>query len=204
MYIPDLYKNEDQASIDHFIHENGFAILINQLEGKIVATHIPLQLETNEQGKQMLYGHISKENPQWQSFESNDKILAIFSGAHSYISPSWYDHENVPTWNYTAVHLYGTIRIIEGEALLTSLKKLTNKYEAKSENPMTVEGLSAKAMLQIRGIVGFEIEINEIQAVHKMSQNRDDKNYHNIITELEKTGEGNAIAVAKEMSKCRK
>lgn len=204
MYIPALYKNENQEEIIDFLQKNSFGILVNQTNGKLWATHIPLELDTNKNGKQVLYGHISKENPQWESFADNDKILAIFTGPHSYISPSWYDHENVPTWNYIAVHIYGTIKIIEGEAVIESLKKLVDKYEQNSENPVRVEDLSKKTMMQTRGIVAFEIEIEEIQAKHKLSQNRDEKNYDNIITELKKTENPQATAVANEMLKCRK
>ena len=204
MFIPDIYKNENQEEIKDFLQKNSFGILVNQTNGKLWATHIPLELDTNKNGKQVLQGHISKENPQWESFADNDNVLAIFSGAHSYISPSWYDHENVPTWNYIAVHVYGNIKIIEGEAVIESLKKLVDKYEQNSEKPVRVEDFSKKTMMQTRGIVAFEIEIEEIQAQHKLSQNRDKKNYDNIITELKKTKNPQATAVANEMLKCRK
>jgi transcriptional regulator len=202
MYTPEIYKNESQEEIKKFLQENSFGILINQTNGKLCATHIPLELETNEEGNEILYGHISKENPQWNGFLNNDQVLAVFSGPHSYISSSWYDHENVPTWNYIAVHVYGKIKIIEGEAVIESLKKLVDKYEQHSENPVRIEDLSKKTMLQARGIVAFEIEITEIQATKKMSQNRDDKNLKNIISELEKTEDFQSIAVANEMRKC--
>ena len=202
MYIPDIYKNENQEAITAFLKENSFGILINQTNGKLWATHIPLELSVNKEGKTILEGHISKENPQWKGFVENDQILAIFSGPHSYISPSWYDHENVPTWNYIAVHVYGKIKIIEGAAVLESLKKLVDKYEQNSKNPVRIEDLSEQTMMQSRGIIAFEIEIEEIQAQQKMSQNRDNKNYQNIISELEKTNENHSIAVANEMKKC--
>ena len=202
MYTPEIYKNENQEEIKKFLQENSFGILINQTNGKLCATHIPLELETNEEGNEILYGHISKENPQWNGFLNNDQVLAVFSGPHSYISSSWYDHENVPTWNYIAVHVYGKIKIIEGEAVIESLKKLVDKYEQYSENPVRIEDLSKKTMLQARGIVAFEIEITEIQATKKMSQNRDEKNLKNIISELEKTEDFQAINVANEMKKC--
>lgn len=202
MYIPDLYKNENQEEINAFLQANSFGILINQTEGKLTATHIPLELDTDKEGKTILQGHLSKENPQWKSFSENDQILAIFSGPHSYISSSWYDHENVPTWNYIAVHVYGTIKIIEGEAVIASLKKLVDKYEKSSENPVRVEDLSKKTMMQTRGIIAFEIEITEIHATKKLSQNRDDKNYENIISELEKTEDNQSVALANEMKKC--
>ena len=206
MYIPNLYKNENQTEIEQFISENGFAILVNQTNGKLWATHIPLILGTNsnpETSGQILIGHISKLNPQAESFKQNDEVLAIFNGSHSYISSSWYDHENVPTWNYLAVHVYGKIRLHSFEESIEGLKKLVNKYEAKSEKPIRIEDLSEKTMREARGIVSFEIEITNIEAQKKLSQNRDDKNYKNIISELEKTNDSQAIAIANEMKKNR-
>jgi transcriptional regulator len=158
----------------------------------------------NAEGKEILEGHISKLNPQAEGFAENDQVLAVFTGPHSYISSSWYDHENVPTWNYIAVHVYGRIKIVDYETGVEQLKKLVDKYEAHSENRVRVEDLSAKTMREARGIFSFEIEIDEIQATKKLSQNRDDHNYKNIISELEKTENPQSIAVAKEMSKCRK
>ena len=134
--------------------------------------------------------------------ESDANVLAIFSGPHSYISSSWYEKENVPTWNYIAVHVYGKIKIIEGDAVVASLKKLTDKYEQNSENPVRIEELSSKTMRQTSGIVAFEIEIESIEAVKKMSQNRNEKDYQNIISELGKTKETAAIEVANVMKKC--
>lgn len=203
MYIPDLYKNENQEDIQNFIHQNGFAILVNQTDGKLWATHTPLIIETNAEGKQILVGHISKANPQAESFKSNDEVLALFSGAHSYISSSWYDHENVPTWNYLAVHVYGKVTVYNHEQAVDFLKKLVDKYEAKSEKPVRVENLSEKTMREARGIIAFEIEITSIEAQKKLSQNRDDKNYQNIITELEKTNDNQALDIANEMKKNR-
>jgi transcriptional regulator len=202
MYIPEIYLNENQAEIEQFIHENGFGILVNQTKGKLWATHIPLLLE-NKNDQQILVGHISKLNPQADSFKTNDDVLAIFSGAHSYISSSWYDHENVPTWNYLAVHVYGKVKLHSYEQSVEALKSLVDKYELKSKNPVKVENLSEKTMREAHGIVSFEIEITRIESVKKLSQNRDNKNYKNIISELEKTNENQSIEVAKAMKKNR-
>ena len=204
MYTPDLYKNEDPESIRAFLKENSFGILINQTNGKLCATHIPIELEINADGKEVLQGHLSKLNPQAEGFVENDQVLAVFTGPHSYISSSWYDHENVPTWNYIAVHVYGRIKIVDEDAAIEALKKLVDKYEANSEKPVRVEDLSAKTMREARGIIAFEIDIDEIQATKKLSQNRDAKNYTNIITELEKTKNPQSLAIAKEMAKHKK
>jgi transcriptional regulator len=203
MYIPKLYKNENQEDIQNFIHKNGFGILVNQTVGKLWATHIPLLLE-EKNGKQYLVGHVSKENPQAESFKTNDEVLVIFSGVHTYISSSWYDHENVPTWNYLAVHVYGKVKLHTLEESIEALKKLVNKYEAKSEKPVRIEDLSKKTMQQARGIVSFEIEVTAVEAMKKLSQNRDDKNYQTIITKLEDSNDYQSIEVAMEMKKNRK
>jgi len=200
MYIPDLYKNENQQEIEHFLHENGFAILINQTNGKHWGTHTPLFLEAE---KQILSGHISRENPQAQSFQNGEEILAIFTGPHTYISSSWYDHENVPTWNYIAVHVYGKIRLLDYDETVASLKKLVDKYEKPQQNPIRVEDLSEKTMRQTRGILAFEIKNKDIKDKKKLSQNRDDKNYGNIINQLEKSNDISDQQIAIEMRKNR-
>jgi transcriptional regulator len=102
-----------------------------------------------------------------------------------------------------AVHVYGKLTIYNHEQAVDSLKRLVDKYEAKSKNPIRIEDLSSKTMREARGIIAFEIEITAIEAQKKLSQNRDDKNYKNIISELEKTNDTQAIAIANEMKKNR-
>jgi transcriptional regulator len=200
MYIPGPYKITDSDSIREFLSENGFGILINSVNGKLWATHIPLLLSKDKDQKDILTGHISKANFQWKEFEISKEVLVVFPGNHSYISSSWYDHENVPTWNYLAVHIYGTIRIIEGDELREELTKLVNKYESGLPNPVSIERMSERfVQREMSGIVGFKISISEIQAVQKLSQNRDDKNYNRIIEGLEKKGDPDSLEMAKIM-----
>lgn len=201
MYIPDIYKNENQTEIHAFIEQNGFGILVNLTNSRLWATHIPLQLEIKPDGKTILHGHISNENPQAEGFVQNDEVLAIFSGPHSYVSSSWYNHENVPTWNYIAVHVYGKVRILDEQEVIESLTKLVEKYEANSEKQLRVEEFSKKTMMQTRGIVGFEIEISDIHAKKKLSQNRDKINYEIVISKLENSNDYGAQQVATEMKK---
>ncbi len=200
MYIPSNFRPTNIDEVKIFIQQNSFGILVSQVEGKPWATHIPLELETNADGHAVLVGHISKGNKQWKDFNPNQEVLAIFNGPHAYISSSWYDHENVPTWNYIAVHVYGKIRIISGDELLASLKRLVDKYEAHSAKPVTVEGMSPKFLEgELRGVIGFEIAITDIQAAYKLSQNRDVKNKTQIISELENRGDAGSLEIAKHM-----
>ena len=199
MFVPKYAQNNDVAEIKEFIKQNSFGILISQSSQKLMATHIPLQFSQDES---RLFGHISKGNPQWRKFEPETQVLAIFPGPHAYISSSWYDHENVPTWNYIAAHVYGSIKIIEGDELYEALKHLMAKYEAASVRPVSMETMSAEYVRQsMQGVVGFEITIGAIEAAYKLSQNRDQKNHHNIIHELEKRNDHGSLQVANEMMK---
>jgi transcriptional regulator len=204
MFIPKIYKNEDADAIKDFIKQNSFGILVSQTNQQLWATHIPIILTTNEIGEEVLQGHVSIANPQSKNFVEGSDVLAIFSGPHAYISSSWYDHENVPTWNYIAVHFYGKIKRLEGESLLKHLSDLTATYESKSEKPVSLAAMNPDFIKrEMRGLVGFEITITEIQAAHKLSQNRNDRDHANIINELEKSENTTTLATAEAMRKNR-
>jgi len=201
MYTAKSFRNDNSEDVKNFIHANGFGILTSQVENKPWATHIPMFL--SEDGS-TLTGHIARGNKHWKSFESNPDALAIFSGPHTYISSSWYDHENVPTWNYIAVHISGNLKIMEAEDLLESLKNLTDKYEKASACPVSVEKMTPDLLKRdIAGIVGFQLQIEKIESSYKLSQNRDDENHNRIIVELEKRGDKDALKIARAMKEFR-
>jgi transcriptional regulator len=197
MYTPPYARHQQPEELHQLIRANGFATLITHANSQLQATHTPLLL--NSDGSR-LTGHIAKANTQWKAFQQNPEVLAIFQGPHTYISSSWYDHENVPTWNYLAVHAYGTVRMLTEEETLLSLKHLVDKYEAQSAHPVTVEGMSPDHVKkELKGLVAFEITITRLEASYKLSQNRDAKNYANIISELRKRGDAQSLAVADAM-----
>jgi transcriptional regulator len=199
MYIPTQYRNENLSEVKEFLEQNSFGILVSQVDGKPWATHIPLELDTDMDGNDILVSHIAKANPQWTQFSEQTEVLCIFNGPHSYISSSWYKEEEVPTWNYIAVHVYGTLKIIDEAAVLDSMHKLVNKYEKNSACPVAIENLSPKTMRQIKGVVGFQIRITDIQAAKKLSQGRE-HDHPRIIEELNKR-DAQAASVASAMTK---
>lgn len=201
MYIPEHYKNNDQKEILEFLKANAFGILVTG-GSKLLATHIPLEL-IERNGSFFLEGHVARGNEQWKTFKNEKEVLAIFNGPHSYVSSSWYDFEEVPTWNYVAVHVYGKLKEVTGEAFEALLHRLINKYEATMKHPIKPENLSKKTMAQMRGIIGFEIEITDIQATYKLSQSHNDKNYHSVVEELEKTPLSASNEIAELMKKKR-
>ena len=199
MYVPPKFQNKDTSSILEFIRQHSFGILVSQGADRIMATHIPLELSKDEA---KLTGHVSRANPQWKNFKSGDEVLAIFSGPHAYISSSWYNHENVPTWNYLAVHVYGTIKIIEGEKLYDSLRQLIATHEAASTHPVSIDTMSPDYVRKsIQGIVGFEIDITKIEAAQKLSQNRDRENHERIMAALDKRHDNGAKEISAAMKK---
>ncbi len=198
MYIPLQYKNENLTEVRDFLRNNAFGILVNQVNGKLWASHIPLELDTDPEGHDVLIGHVAKANPQWSSFDASEEVLCIFNGPHSYVSSSWYREEEVPTWNYIAVHVYGSLEILSASEVLTSLEKLVDKYERNSEKPIALSTLSDRTLRQVRGIVGFRIRIRDIHAASKLSQGRPEDHLR-IIEELEKTGQSGALDTARSM-----
>ena len=200
MYIPPQYKNEDLSEVKDFIRSNSFAILINQLNGRPWATHTPLELDKDEAGNDILIGHIARANPQWKAFEANPEVLCIFNGPHSYVSSSWYKEEEVPTWNYIAVHIYGSLTVMAESEVLTWLHGLVDHYEKDEEKPLSLKDMSPATLRQVKGVVGFRIKINEIQAAYKLSQGREE-DHARIIHELKNKKDQGSKQVSNIMKK---
>lgn len=198
MYIPHYYKNENLTEIKDFLVHNSFGILVNQVDGKPWASHIPLELDKDNNGKDILVGHIAKANPQGKTLDANAEVLCIFNGPHAYVSSSWYKEEEVPTWNYIAVHVYGKLKILNEEETMISLHKLVDKYEKGSKNPISLHDMSPKTLRQVKGIVGFQIEITDIQAAYKLSQTRVE-DHPKITSELSERQDPASQAIAQKM-----
>ena len=203
MYIPGHFQEKDINETIGLMREFGFATLVSSVNGLPWATHIPLELEIGEDGKWLLFGHMSKANPQWKALQNKADVLAIFMGPHSYISPSWYDHKNVPTWNYRAVHAYGNATLIEGKPLVDRLKQLMHRYESThAKNPTSYDEVPDEILDgDLRGLVGFEMIISKIESVSKLSQNRNEASYDSIIENLKEMNVYDSMRIAEEMKK---
>lgn len=204
MYVPKLFQQKDWQEIKSVIEHHSFATLVTCTGDAPVATHLPLRLVESAPDKWTLQGHMSRANPHWRGFEEGKKSLAIFSGPHTYVSPRWYDHVNVPTWNYIAVHIYGKVRLLaDGAELHSMMKGLVDQYEGHIAEPAryAIEKLPADFLQsQLNGIVGFEMPVDEIQASFKLSQNRNDASHANVVSELSKSDDQSAREVARIMS----
>ncbi|MDI2586211.1 FMN-binding negative transcriptional regulator [Psychrobacillus sp. NEAU-3TGS] len=199
MYIPKYFKVTNVDEIREFIQHNSFGTLVTTKNGRPIATHLPLQL-LQEEGAFYITGHMAYGNLQWHTLETTEEVLVMFQRPHAYISSSWYEQENVPTWNYQAVHIYGKASILAGNELEQDLKSLLQKYENHRENPILWDKLSPELLeKELKGIVGFKIKVQEVQAAYKLSQNRNKKDYQHIFEELCKEKDLNAMALAKTM-----
>jgi len=204
MYVPKLNEAPSIEAVEQFIKENGFATLIGQLDNGPIATHLPLMILDKPTGDKCLIGHISIANPQRDCFDGVQDMMAIFREQHTYISSSWYDHINVPTWNYIAVHVYGKVKPINHEELYSSLDHLTQKYEGDNPSAFNIKQMPDDMLhKEMKGIIGFEMDVSNVIGKYKLSQNRDDKNYFEIINKLEERGDEFSIQIAAEMKKLR-
>ena len=123
MYVPAAFAETDTAKLHEFMRRNSFAVLTSNGEGGLVASHLPLLLDADAGPNGHLLGHMARANPQWRDVRG--EVMAVFSGPHAYVSPSWYEEEGtVPTWNYVAVHAYGTFHLVEDrDGLLDILRR---------------------------------------------------------------------------------
>jgi transcriptional regulator len=202
MYISKLYLEEDHEKILGFLKQNEFATLVAYDGEKPTASH--LLMEVVEDGERLfINGHMSKANSLWKIFEKNLEVLVIFQGPHTYISPTWYNHVNVPTWNYQVVHIYGKPRVVTERA---DTKAILSRLVARNEASSTyrLETLPQDFVeKEIKGIVAFQIEATRIEANYKLSQNRDDEDYHNIVSRLEEREDEMSHGVAEAMKEKR-
>jgi transcriptional regulator len=200
MYIPAHFKEKDYKKIISFIKEFNFGILASTDEsGKVIATHIPFIINEKENNFS-LKTHIAKANPQWKSFTESKEILIIFSEPHAYISPKNYiKQESVPTWNYVAVHVYGTPRLLESyEEKLSLIEETINEFE--SGFMLKWNELSDKYRNGLlNGIVAFEIEVTSVDAKSKLSQNRMPEEQENIINSLSSSNDSLKVKISELM-----
>jgi transcriptional regulator len=202
MYIPKLYREEEREGILEFLRQNNFPALVTYDGERSVATHMPVEVIEDENGGLTIYSHMSRANSQWKTF-GEQEVLLIFQGAHTYISPRWYNHINVPTWNYMIVHLYGKVRVIEGDELYSLLSRLVKNHEAHSS--YRLEDLPQDfVQKEMKGVFGLAVDITRVDAGYKLSQNRNHEDHGNIIRELSGRGDENSAAVAKAMRENRK
>ncbi len=201
MHIPKLYREEDHEKILEFLKQNNFPAFVTYDGEKLIATHAPVEVAENGDQSLTIYSHISRANPQWKTFGAQEALL-IFQGAHTYISPRWYNHVNVPTWNYTIVHVYGKVREISGDALHSLLSRLVKNHEAHSA--YSLETLPQDFVeKEMKGVFGFAVDVTRVDAGYKLSQNRNDEDHENIIRELDARGDENSAAVANAMREKR-
>ncbi|RYZ24198.1 MAG: FMN-binding negative transcriptional regulator [Chitinophagaceae bacterium] len=198
--LPD-FKEHDAALVRQFMTEHPFATLIGATpDGLPVATQIPVLVEERE-GRLFLSGHMMRKTDHEQTFQQNPNVLCLFSGAHAYVSASWYANpQQGSTWNYRTVHARGRLRFTDDAGLIDIMRKTSLHFEkGNAASPTSFDNLPAEYTSRlVKAILGFEVEVESLEHVFKMSQNRDQQSYRNIIGKLEQ-GDSDAQAVAQIM-----
>ncbi len=203
MYNVPNYKAKNEQEILGFISAYPFVQItgVNEV-GKPVATQIPVLVERREDDLYII-GHMMKNTDHCKAFQKNSNVLSVFTGPNAYVSASWCVNSNKgSTWNYMSVHAEGKISFFEGEKLVSLMKSFTLLHENGNENSPTIydnlpENYTNKWMSYI---TGFEIKIEHLDTVFKLSQGLDQESYLNVIAELEKKGGMNSF-LASEMRK---
>ena len=201
MYHFSHFKAKDHHEVMAFMNEHPFIFLTGcTKEGKPVATQIPVIVEERD-GALFLQGHIMRKTDHHKCFEENEHALAVFTGPSCYVSASWYSDQSMgSTWNYVSVQAEGKVRFMSAEELLSFMKKFTLKFEGGNTASKTIVDNLAPSYLDkmMPAIVGIEIKVERLENVFKLSQNRDEASFNNILKRLEAIG-GESAMVAAEM-----
>jgi transcriptional regulator len=198
VYTPPPFAKTDQETLFQAIEEYSFALLVSGAGESLVASHLPLLLDRKAGAHGTLVGHMARANPQWQA-AAGQPVLAVFSGPHVYISPTWYAAERtVPTWNYVAVHAYGRLEVIEEEAeTLALLHRTVEHYEATQSTPWRLANQPDELIAGLaRQIVAFRIPIERLEGKWKLNQNHPAERRERVIAALAGQGGENATKIA--------
>jgi transcriptional regulator len=200
LYVPPLFRIDDQAKLAEFIARNAFGTLVSSGEDGLRVSHIPFLPEVGADGKLRLLGHVARANGQWRELEGAREVLAIFQGPHGYISPTWYEnHPAVPTWNYAVVHAHGKVRPLDEAGLRRLIGRLSDTYEAGRPNPWRMEAQADEFLAGlVKAIVGFELEVERLEGKFKLSQNRPGNDALRVVEALEREGESALAALMRE------
>lgn len=199
MYKFSHYTEQDQEKVMAFIKENSFALITGIGERHPVATQIPLAIKLKDD-KIFLEGHMMRKTDHHLAFEKNNNVLVLFTGPHCFVNANWYTEPGVgSTWNYMTVHAKGKISFFDEEGTRNAVKALSDKY-AGASTPASFDNLPKEYIdHMVKAIVGFSIEVEKLDNVFKLSQNRDEASQRNIIEELMKRGDENSKMIAREM-----
>ncbi|MBI3465998.1 MAG: FMN-binding negative transcriptional regulator [Planctomycetes bacterium] len=197
MYIPAAFRQPDRSRLHDFIERHGFAVLVSQQQGALEASHLPLLLEREAGPEGCLWGHMARANSQWRQ-AGGTEVLVIFSGPHAYVSPTWYQAEQVvPTWNYTAVHASGRLELVEEpDRLLPILRQQVERYESSFPQPWSFDPASEFVVRLMKSIVGFRIEITRLEGKWKLSQNHPRERRERVIGALRASGNAEQAEIA--------
>jgi transcriptional regulator len=203
MYDLPYHKEKNEQVIKAFIAQYPFAFLAgSDAQNKPVATQVPVFIEEKD-GQKILRGHIMKNTDHHKAFLHNKNVLVVFTGHHTYVSGTWYSNPHTPsTWNFMSVHAKGIIRFLDDTALVDVLRMTSLHFENNNPQSTTIfDNLPSDYTQKLmKAIVAFEIEIDTMDTVFKLSQDRDEKSYENIIARLKEQDEAGRV-IAAEMQK---
>jgi transcriptional regulator len=202
MYQPPAFR-EDRLEVQHaLIRAHPLGLLISAGPGGLMANLLPFLVDSDNGGRGTLRVHMARANPQWREFETLEECLVVFQGPQDYVTPSWYATKRetgkvVPTWNYATVHAWGRPRVMNDEVWLRrQIEDLTHSRETLRPAPWAVDDAPADFVaMQMKAIVGIEIEIGRIEGKWKMSQNRPEPDRAGVVEGFRAQGEaGEALA----------
>lgn len=204
MYMPSYTFETRLANLHDLIDHYSFGTLICPADNRLPQIcHLPFVLDRQPGPYGSLLSHVARANPIRHSLNVSKEAIVVFQGPHGYISPSWYtSRTEVPTWNYSVVHAYGILQLLNDDELVTVLNRSVEKYERGNPDPWSIHELPAELYDELRTeIVGFALKITRLEGKFKLSQNRGEQDRQGAVAGILKRGcplDNNLAAMMKE------
>ena len=196
MYLPGDFREDRTEVLHQTMRQIGAAIVVGQGPDGMIASHVPIELDSAPEPHGTLRCHFARANPQ-AAITDGQELLVIFQGPQGYVSPNWYPSKHltgkaVPTWNYVAIHAYGTaVTFDEPAKLQAHLAAMTDHFESPNELPWKMADAPADYIAAMcRGIIGIEIRITRLEGKFKLSQNRSEHDAKGVVNGLRAQGDG--------------
>lgn len=206
MYLPKVFAETDVVRIHDFIADHSFgALVVPDDHGGVEIAHLPFLLDRDAGPHGRLRAHAARANPVWRLAADGRPVTVVFSGPHGYVSPRWYEQprEQVPTWNYMAVHASGRVEApVDRPSLSALLDELSSTHERGATEPWQMAMLEESFREELLdAIVGFHLSIDRLEAKFKLSQNRSPEDKSRVMRALAERGAPDDVAMASEMAR---
>jgi transcriptional regulator len=195
-YVPDHFRTVTSSDLESFLSHNRFGSVVTKVDGCWTVSNIPLVFDFEDGSPRRVRGHVARDNEHWRMLDGGTEVLLSVQGPHGYISPQWYDHFNVPTWDYAVVHISGSVSRLGDAELVSHLGEMLASFEGGTQEQALDRYPKEYIDRYLPYIAGFEIAVETTIPVFKLSQDKSEESLRGVLEGLSSRDENGDAPLA--------